>query len=203
MTDQNDLTPEEKMSFQRLSREEVPSPFLEERVVSSLHDAGVLRSEAADQPHVVSGRRTWFRPWMVAASMAASLVLFASGVVLGEWMGSQSTTHAFMQVREQDAAQLASRIQEAGSAYVSALTALGEMQDGWNAEGSPGGRASLAGTELQQGLEVALGAFYGAANELARLSPDDADVLRVIQIMEERRARDEGWGGDDRNVVWF
>ena len=205
MTDQNDLTPEEKMSFQRLSREAAPSPFLEERVVSSLRDAGVLRSEAVDEPEVALGsrRRAWFRPWMVAASMAASLVLFASGVVLGDWMGSQTTTHAFMQVREQDAAQLALRIQEAGSAYVSALTALGQIQDGWTAEGSPGGEASLAGTNLQQGREVALGAFYGAANELARLSPDDADVLRVVQILEDRRARDEGWGGDDRNVVWF
>jgi hypothetical protein len=24
-----------------------------------------------------------------------------------------------------------------------------------------------------------------------------------LQILEERRSREEGWGGDDRNVVWF
>lgn len=205
MTDQNGLTPEEEMGFRRLPREAAPSPFLEERVVDSLREAGVLQAVAGGRPHGTTHSigRSWFRPWMVAASMAASLVLFASGVVLGEWMGSQSTTQAFIQVREQDAAQLALRIQEAGSAYVSALTALGELQDGWAAEGGPDGKAAMAGTELRQGREVALGALYGAANELARLSPDDADVLRVVQILEERRARDEGWGGNDRNVVWF
>jgi hypothetical protein len=56
---------------------------------------------------------------------------------------------------------------------------------------------------LQQGREAAFGALYGAANEMARMSPDDVDVLRVLQILEERRGREEGWGGEDRNLVWF
>jgi hypothetical protein len=206
---EHELTPEEKMAFQRLPKEAEPSRILEERVVKSLREEGILGQSAAPESTIRPGvqratqRATWYRPWMAAASVAASVVLFASGVVLGQWMGSQSTTQAFIQVREQDATQLALSIQEAGSAYVSALAALGALRTE-SREGERGGvEGSLVGVELQQGREVALGALYGAANELARMSPDDADVLRVLQILEERRNRDEGWGEDERNVVWF
>jgi hypothetical protein len=140
---------------------------------------------------------------MAVASIAASLVLFASGVVLGQWMGSESTTQAFIQVREQDAAQLALSIQEAGSAYVSALAALGELRGADSGGGGAGEEATQAGIGFRQGREVALGALYGAVYELARLNPDDADVLRILQILEERRAREEGRVEDGRNVVWF
>jgi len=198
-----DLTPEEEMAFQRLPKEAEPSRILEERIVRSLREDGILGRRKGQVPAngAAAVGSSWYRPWMVAASIAASLVLFASGVGMGQWMGSRSTAQAFIQVREQDATQLALRIQEAGSAYVSALAALGELRvPGPGGEG-PG--AVQAGIDLQQGREVALGALYGAANELARMSPDDADVLRVLQILEERRGREEGWSGDDRNVVWF
>ncbi len=200
--DDHDLTPEEKMAFQRLPREAGPSRILEERVTKALREEGILGAgKALDSGTGRVGRL--YRPWMAVASMAASLVLFASGVVLGQWMGSESTTQAFLQVREQDAAQLALSIQEAGSAYVSALAALSELRIAGLGEEGVGPGAFQAGIDLRQGREVALGALYGAANELARLSPDDADVLRVLQILEERRGREEGWGGGDRNVVWF
>jgi hypothetical protein len=203
--DEHELTPEEKMAFRDLPREAEPSRILEERIVKSLRDEGVLSGKGSrmvvTEREPAAGR--WYRPWLAVASIAASLVLFASGVVLGERMGSQSTAQAFIQVREQDAAHLALRIQEAGSAYVSALAALSDLR----VEGSGGGvgsdEVSLAGVELEQGREVALGALYGAANELARLSPEDVDVLRVLQILEERRAREEGRAGAERNVVWF
>ena len=203
--DEYDLTPEEKMAFQRLPREAEPSRILEERIVRSLREEGILgRGRAHGSAHgALSAPQRWYRPWMAAASIAASLVLFASGVVMGQWMGSQSTAQAFIQVREQDAAQLALSIQEAGSAYVSALAALGELRGaGIDARG-PGDGATQAEVDFRQGREVALGALYGAAYELARLNPEDADVLRVLQILEERRAREDGRVGDERNVVWF
>jgi len=203
--DERELTPEERMAFQRLAREAEPSRILEERIVRSLQEEGILGHGAfrSSAPGAASGGDRWYRPWMAAASVAASLVLFSSGVVLGQWMGSQSTTQAFMQVREQDATQLALRIQEAGSAYVSALAALGELRVPGLGDEGMGAGASRARVDLQQGREVALGALYGAVNELARFSPGDADLLRVLQILEERRAREEGRGGEDRNVVWF
>ena len=203
--DEIELTPEEEMAFQHLPREAEPSRILEERVVRSLREEGILGhgrdrvSGAGGAP----GGSGWYRPRMVAASIAASLILFASGVVLGQWMGSQSTTQAFIQVREQDAAQLALSIQEAGSAYVSALAALGELRVAGSGDGTPGAGASQARIDFQRGREVALGALYGAAYELARLDPEDADVIRVLQILEERRDREEGWAGDEKNVVWF
>ena len=203
--DENQLTPEEKMAFQRLPREAEPSRILEERVVQALRSEGILGGAVSSGGRGVvgSGGNSWFRPWMAAVSVAASVILFASGVLMGQWMGSESTTQAFIQVREQDAAQLALRIQEAGSAYVSALAALSEL--GIHPHEGDAGEpdASFAGADLQQGWEVAFGALYGAANELARLSPDDPDLLRVYQILEERRMRDVGWGAGNRNMVWF
>lgn len=202
--DEHDLTPEEEMAFQRLPREAEPSRILEERIVKSLRGEGVLgakRVEANRTGKPVGA--TWLRPWMAGAAVAASLVLFASGVFFGQRMGSMTTAEAFIQVREQDAAQLALSIQEAGSAYVSALAALGRLGVDGRGDESPGQSASLEGVDLRQGREVALGALYGGVNELARMNPEDTDLLRILQILEERQAREEGRGGDDRNVVWF
>ena len=184
MHDDNDLTPEERMAFQRLPREVEPSRLLEERVVRSLRNEGILRGPAT------GGR--WVRSWMLAGAAAASLVLFGVGLTLGQWMGSRSMTQAFLAVREQDAQQVALRIQEAGSAYVAALASLTDLR---SAEGLG---------EYTQGREAAMGALYGAAFELARLSPDDPDVLQVLQILEDRRNQDQGWSTPgSRSVIWF
>ena len=220
MRDENELTPEEEMAFQRLPREAEPSRILEERVVRSLRDEGILRGgptgiEASDagtsdgerevglRPGAARLPGTWFRPWMAAAAVAASLALFTSGIFLGQWMGTQSTAQVFLAVREQDATQLAMTIQEAGSQYVSALAALGELRVSGSGEGARGDRPLFTAADLQQGREVAMGALYGAAYELARMSPDDADVLRVLQILDERRDREEGQPANSRNLVWF
>jgi len=200
--DEIDLTPEEKMAFERLPREAEPSRILEERVVRSLREEGVLKpgkgAEHGSKPAGHSGGRGL---WRGVAAAAAVVVLFGSGVAFGERMGSRSTAHVLLEVREQDAAQLALRIQEAGSAYVAALAALGEL-DAQDHGGDPL-LSSAAGLDRQQGREVALGALYAAANELARMNPGDEDVLRVLQILEQRRAREEGRLDDDRNTVWF
>jgi hypothetical protein len=214
--DDLELTSEEKMAFRRLPREAEPSELLEERVVRSLREEGILESGSLERAGAGSGpglgsadgvpsRRVtggWFRPWMGAAAAAASVALFAFGMVMGQWMGSRTTTDAFMAVREQDANHLALRIQEAGSMYVSALAAMTRLQS-QDPSGVEATDPSANAVLIQQGREAAFGALYGAANELARLSPDDADVLRVLQILEERRGREEGWGANDRNTVWF
>ena len=203
MVDENDLTPEEEMAFQGLPRELEPSRILEERVVKALREEGVLGAARVETGPPATAISHWLRPWMVAVSVAASLVLFASGVIFGQRMGSMTTAEAFIQVREQDAAQLALRIQEAGSAYVAALAALSELDPAGQGGEGAGQAASLEGVGVRQGREVALGALYGAANELARMSPDDVDVQRILQILEDRQAREEGRGGAGRNVVWF
>lgn len=205
MGEEIELTPEEKMAFQRLPKEAEPSDLLEERIVRSLKNEGLLGEGPGTQVQS-SGpagptRGPWLKPWMAVAAVAASLALFSSGIVLGQWIGNRSTAQAFLAVREQDAAQLAMTIQEAGSQYVSALAALSELgvpPDGDPSEGPP---FSIA--DLEQGQEVALGALYGAVYELARMSPDDMEVLQLLQILNDRRQREEGETVNARNTVWF
>ena len=195
MSEEVELTPEEKMAFQRLPREARASDLLEERIVRSLRDEGILGR---------GGKRgLWLRPWMTAAAMAASLALFTSGIFMGQWMGTRSMAQAFLAVREQDAAQLAMTIQEAGSQYVSALAALSELRASAFGQGGEEGGSLFSAADLQQGREVAFGALFGAAYELARMSPEDMDVLRILQILDERRDREDGYSNNARNVVWF
>lgn len=210
MSDERELTPEERLAFQKLPREAEASDLLEERIVRSLKDEGILGRQPvsgvgghpASHPGS-SHRNPWLRPWMATAAVAASLALFTSGIFLGQWMGTRSTAQAFLAVREQDAAQLAMTIQEAGSQYVSALAALSQPRAGEQGEGGEEAGPVFTDHELQQGREVALGALYGAAFELARLNPDDMELFSVLQILEERKAREEGYGAGARNVVWF
>jgi len=213
MSEERELTPEEKMAFQRLPREAEASDLLEERIVRSLKDEGILevRSEkdGVGRGHVGPIRNTWLRPWMAAAAVAASLTLFTSGIFLGQWMGTKSTAQVLLAVREQDASQLAMTIQEAGSQYVSALAALSELGVSGGGEGEyegeheASGRPLFTAADLQQGQEVAFGALYGAAYELARMSPDDMDVLQVLQILNDRREREAGGAMAAQNTVWF
>lgn len=205
MDDENELTPEERMAFQDLQRDAQPSRILEERIVKSLREEGVLGDRARVRHYGTAGseRPRWLRSWALAGSIAASLLLFASGIFVGHWMGNRSTTQAFLAVREQDATQLALRIQEAGTAYVSALVQLGSLQAPAPSLHSPRQSASLTSADVRQGTEVALGSLYAAAYELARLNPGDTDVRRVLQILEERRARDAGLGVGAPDVVRF
>ncbi len=210
MSDEFELTPEEKMAFQNLPREAEPSDLLEERIVRSLKEEGLLGARGAGAPGIGSpsargheARDSWFRPWMAAAAVAASLALFSSGIFLGQWLGTRSTAQAFLAVREQDATQLAMTIQEAGSQYVSALSALSRLRTGQPAEGTDEPGPSFTDQELEQGREAAIGALYGAVFELARSNPGDVDLLSVLRILEDRKAREEGYSGGARNVVWF
>lgn len=195
-----DLTPEERMAFRELPREAEPSGLLEERIVRVLRGEGVLEPAEARRP---GGRRSGIPTWMLVGSVAASLILFASGVLLGHQIGKQSTAEAFMALRAPDASHLALRIQEAGSAYVAALAALGDLRPAEEPRQLTPSEPSHAGVVLEQGREAALGTLYGAAFELARLDPGDADVLRVLQILEDRRARQAGLSYELRNVIWF
>ena len=210
MSDETELTPEEKMEFDKLPREAAPSDFVWQRIVRDLREDGTLR-RAGGGPGIpapyrrldVGGSRV--RSWVVAvASMAASLVLFGSGALFGHWVGAGSTERALLAVREQDNAQVAQRVQEAGTAYVSALVALGELRPVAGqapALGTPVGPA-LAATEIRQGREAALAALYGAAVELARLAPGDPDVSAVISILEGRRFGEAGAAGE-RQQIWY
>lgn len=192
MNHDDELTPQEQQEFRNLPREAMPSASMWERIVRPLREDGTLRDPAATRvpprPAKLAGRG--LRPWVVAAgAMAASLLLFGSGTVLGHWMGTRSTEQVFLAVREQDAQHLAERVQAAGTAYVSALAALGDLRPVLDRAAGSGttGSASRAVSGIRQGREAALATLYGAAVELARLAPGDPDVSEVIRILEGRR----------------
>lgn len=193
MSHDDELTSEEQEELRNVQRDAMPSAFLWERIVRPLREDGTLRDPAARVASLPDGAgRRWLRPWVAAAaSVAASLVLFGSGTLLGHWMGTRSTEQAFLAVREQDAAHLAERVQAAGTAYVSALAALGDLRPAGG--GEAGSRmpvpAPRAVSEIRQGREAALATLYGAAVELARLAPGDQDVSEVIRILEGRRSQ--------------
>jgi len=203
----DELTPEEKREFEDLPRQAAPSPFLWERIVHTLREDGTLRSSAAApvrRQGAEAGVR-WLRPWAVAAaSMAASVVLFGSGALMGHWMGTRSSERAFLAVREQDAAHLAQRVQEAGSAYVTALAALGDLRPALG-QGPGGGTAvtpAQAVSEIRQGREAAVAALYGATVELSRLAPGDPGVSEVLRVLEDLRFRENG-AGAQRQQTWY
>jgi len=70
MSEQNDLTPEERRALEALSRGPEPPPGLEEAVVSRLAQRGFIAPR----------RRTWITGALAAA---AGLALFAAGVAVG------------------------------------------------------------------------------------------------------------------------
>ena len=202
MSDDDELTPEEKMAFTKLPREAAPSRLLEERIVRTLREDGLL-VPVSRRPRDGAGARV--RPWIVAAaSMAASLVLFGSGVLLGQWTGTRSAERALLAIREQDNALVAQRVQAAGTAYVRALAALIALRDS-PAAGQQGVHAvpsARVASEIQQGGEAAWGALYAAALELSRLTPGDPDAGEILQILEERRFAPPERTGTTK-TVWY
>jgi len=58
----------------------VPSALLEERTVNELRSRGLLSHK----------KRSFPLSWMVG-SVAASVALFATGIVVGQWMGTRNT----------------------------------------------------------------------------------------------------------------
>ena len=205
MSDDIELTPDEKAAFDELPREASPSEFLEERIVGALREDGILRSASGSPARRGESHRHLVRPWVVAtASMAASVMLFGSGVAVGQWMGTRSTERILLAVREQDNRLVAQRVQEAGSAYVHALAALAELRDSPATGARGGSRVSPAqvASEIQQGGEAALGALYAAALELARVTPGDPDIARIQQILEERRFEPVSGSGVTK-TVWY
>lgn len=178
------LTPAEREALDSLSRERIPSRFLEERTVRALKERGLIRSSS-----------TWvglIRPWMAAAAAAASVAFFASGLAVGQWIGANQTADVLAAVYPSQADRAAAMVQTTGSAYTAALGRLVEAT------------VAADAAEVQRGREVALAALWAAASEVVRLAPDDPLVVQILQEFE--RARGEASPADSaaaRNVVWF
>ncbi|HUP89889.1 MAG TPA: hypothetical protein VM100_11075 [Longimicrobiales bacterium] len=176
MSEDMDKEWEEKlMNYAReLPVDALPSSMLEERTVRELRSRGLLRK-----------RRGIPSVWLVG-SVAASLALFATGIVVGQYLGTRNTATVFAEIQRNDAA---ARVQQAGSAYVQALQSL---------------RSGGGGRDSAQAREVALTALHAAANEMVSIAPNDPVVAKILQGLEQEKKQTEPRSNkSQRNVVWF
>ncbi|HET9441419.1 MAG TPA: hypothetical protein VFO52_14680 [Longimicrobiales bacterium] len=161
-----------------LPTETIPSAMLEERTVRELRNRGLLR------------RRRWLPTSWLVGSVAASLALFASGVAVGQWMGTRTVA----ELAQSNSSSAAAQVQETGTAYVRALEALVSA-----ANQTQGAQQSA------QAREVALTALHAAANEVVRLAPNDPVATKILQGIEQakRQAPLNERDASGRQIVWF
>lgn len=112
--------------------------------------------------------------------LAAALLLFAGGVAVGHLWG-RSSVEPPAAVQADSPLAPATEVQRAGTEYVAALAALRQEP-----------RAEVRG----QGREAAFAAMFGAAHELARLTPEDDTESEILSAVSEVR----GQGGARRAV---
>jgi hypothetical protein len=183
--DSAELNAEEKAAFAALPRELDPGRVLEARTVRTLKARGLLHGASTG----FSARRVPL--WALA--LAASVILFLSGVATGQWLGTRSIANTVVAAQQRTAMQTASLVQQTGSAYVMALVALAQLAD------------STADPAVAQGREAALTSLRAAARELALLAPEDPLTL-VLRDGLSRTSLPVGRGTGESNlqsVVWF
>ncbi|MEO5509751.1 MAG: hypothetical protein ABIV28_00470 [Longimicrobiales bacterium] len=160
-----------------LPREDEASDMLEERTVRALRAAGLL------------GRRRIARPWFAGAA-AAAIALFASGLAIGQWIGSSNATSAMVAQHNANLQQTAAVVERAGNAYVQALSALAE---------SPQSRGSA---DAMYARETALTILHQAANQMVRLAPNDPVSVNILQGLDQANPRTPD-RRKPRRVIWF
>jgi hypothetical protein len=162
-----------------LPKESIPSALLEERTVRELRGRGVLR------------RQRWIPTSWLVGTVAASIALFASGIVVGQWMGTRTAASTVALIaNSSNAAAAAAHVQQTGTAYVQAMELLA------NSTSQTQGQQPSA-----QAREVALAALHAAANQVIRLAPNDPIATRILQGIEQTKPSDERDAG--RKIVWF
>lgn len=180
--DDDELPPELRSALQDLPRVREPGRLLEERTVRALREHGVIEAAAPRR-----GIRRLPASWLGGA-VAASLALFASGMAVGQWMGTRATAEVVSAVQAENSRNTAMLVQQTGTAYVQALSKLATTRD--------------SGAHAAQGREVAVQMLRAAADELVRIAPDDpvaSAVLAGFQKADTTKAA----AGDKQRVVWF
>lgn len=191
---------EELEALQSLDREMEPGGDLEERTVARLRQEGLIRDPAVPWWKTFDWRAflaSWTPNRLAWASAASSLAvaIFFLGVALGERWALRGTADALAAFHEDNLMQASARVQQTGSAYVAALSALGQLATDSDPQ------------KVSQGREAALAALYAAASQLVRLDPDDPVATRILQgfddLQEARSTNDPTSESDERQVMWF
>lgn len=189
-------------ALRELPREREPGELLEERTVRAVRAAGVLQPAGAPGPAGGDGhlgsRPGWhggsFRvpaSWW-AAGVAASLALFAGGVVTGQWLGGRQAADMLAAQQQATMQEMSALVEQTGSAYVNALSRLAESNAG-------------AGTAGQSAAhEAALQILHQAANEVVRMAPDDPVAAKILQGFDHAALQQAPADGErSRRIMWF
>ena len=181
-TDPDQLSPAEREALDGLPREREPSAMLEERTVRALRNEGLFRPvrRGGINPHAPFG-------WL-AAGIAAALVLFASGVVVGQWMGARSTVQAIVAVEEANAREVAVLVQQTGSQYAAALAALTQVPS-----------SASDSNWVAQGREVALTALYTVWLESSAWQATLGKKILGLHVVDLGGQRITFWKSASRN----
>ena len=188
------LTEAERTAFAALEREHEPGRLLEERTVKALRERGLLASTESRLASRPDSHTTWRvglgGAWKLAAAIAAAILLFGSGISVGQMIGARQTTVAVEAALGSPELRDAMRVQRAGTDYVAALAALAERS------------ASDDSAAAAQGVEVALTALWAAANEIVRLAPEDPLAARILVEFERARLQEQTDGPAHELVIW-
>lgn len=178
----NELTAQEQAAFAALPRERNASAMLEQRTVRALRSRGLLGR----------GSSLRVRAWIAAAGVAAAAALFMGGLAVGQWLGTRTVAQSMANTQAESALEMAVAVQRAGSAYVTALSALAQTAD------------TSSNSAIAQGREAALTALYAAVHELVLLAPDDPVAVTLWDVLERQRQLTSDVAQlQVRNVVWF
>jgi hypothetical protein len=186
MDPHDELSPAERQAFEALPRMAEPPAGLEDRLVAMLRSRGML---SVPLRAVNGSRRRWHPAWLVGA-LAASLALFATGFATGQYLGARSATIAAAIGFGGSLAERTQHVERTGSQYVAAVASLIQERD------------TIDAAARARATQAALDGLGAAAQEVARLAPDDPLAAAVLRGLTERR-RETQAPVAQRAVVWY
>jgi hypothetical protein len=182
--DQNGFSPEFRRALEALPREREPSAELEDRTVRALKRHGLIGPRWSD------GRG---RPaWMSWVGVAAALLIFAAGTLLGHRLGSTSAVVVLAPSPDGDPRETAAYVQRTGSVHAAAIRDLAVSVQ----------TADPQDVELAR--DVSLAALRASLEALTRLDPSDPTPALLLAQVQPIGASSVMRGPADQPwVVWF
>lgn len=166
----DDLTPQEKKALETLPKERVPSAFLEERVVRTLRRRGALKASSRRTIEITNKR--------LMGAVAACLAFVVCGFAMGLLATPSQYVSPPVATTDAGPVPVALSVQEAGTAYVTALERLSLMSSSAKSDDARNT------DELRQGREAALITLYTAADEMAKIIPKDQLSKCIVNAIE-------------------
>lgn len=177
------LSDEERAALAALPVTRVPDPGLENRVVDSLRERGLIWTPAPRSA----------RPWRSLVAAAAALVMFAGGVLVGQRLEASEVSGPADLAGAADAPLGIADVRRLNEQWLAAVTRAGELSE----SADPHVQAQVR-EMLVDGLHVVAGV-------VVRFAPDEpvaSEIFRGFAQIE----RDPAAGGEPtgaRNVFYY